>query len=46
MWVSAMWRDIVSGAVVSRDVVVVSTVSRVIVSGDVVVGAAVKGGYM
>ena len=44
--VSAMSRAIASGAVVSRDDVLVSTVAMEIVSGVVVLGAGVRGGYM
>ena len=46
MLVSEMWRAIALGDVVSWDVVMVSTVLRAIVSGDVVLGATVRGGYM
>ena len=42
--VSTMWWAIVSEDVVSRAIVVVSTVSRVIVAWDVVLGTAVRGG--
>ena len=41
-----MWRAVASGAVVSRDDVLVSTVAMEIVSGVVVLGAGVRGGYM
>ena len=44
--VSAMWRAVASGAVVSRDNVLVSTVAMELVSGAVVLRAGVKGGYM
>ena len=43
---STMWRAVASGAVVSRDDVLVSTVAIEIVSGVVVLGAGVRGGYM
>ena len=43
---SAMWRAVASGAVVSRDNVLVSTVAMELVSGAVVLRAGVKGGYM
>ena len=41
--VSARWRDIALGAVVSWAVMVVSTVLRVIVSGSVVLGDCCEG---
>jgi len=41
-----MWRAVASGAVVSRDNVLVSTVAMELVSGAVVLRAGVKGGYM
>ena len=44
--VSAMWRAVASGAVVSRDNVLVSTVAMELVSGAVVLRAGVRGGYM
>ena len=44
--VSAMWRDIASGTVMSRDDVLVSTVAMERVSGVVGLGAGVRGGYM
>ena len=43
---STMWRAVASGAVVSRDDVLVSTVAIEIVSGAVVLGAGVREGYM
>ena len=43
---SAMWRAIASGNVMSRDDVLVSTVAMEKVSGAGVLGAGVRGGYM